>query len=223
MLIAMEMKRVTLFLMGLVCVLFCAAAEKNGVADAVSMVSYEQSWSDSEGTLALKNNTDEEIHNLHFMIVYTDMSGTQLDYEEFWRSVNIAPGKTKKIDIPAYEHDRYYSYYKSEEALGASGKRFKIEFELKDYNFEEEVMESVPSDNNGVSPFSHSSGKGAALIMLVILVFVALAWVGLYVCVAVMAKERNRSAAVWVLLSIIASPILMIIILFVIGKGNRYD
>ena len=43
------------------------AASKSAETD-ISMVSYEQSWLDSEGTLALKNNTNENIHNIKFLI-----------------------------------------------------------------------------------------------------------------------------------------------------------
>ena len=70
------------------------------------MVSYEQGWLDSEGTLALKNNSSEEVKNVVFLITYLDMSGNELDHEEFSRRVSIASGMTKKVDIPAYEHDR---------------------------------------------------------------------------------------------------------------------
>ena len=61
------------------------------------------------------------------------MSGNELDYEEFIRRVSIAPGMTKKLDIPAYEHGRNYHYYKSENMPGGSPS-FKIKFQLKDYN-----------------------------------------------------------------------------------------
>ena len=67
----------------------------------ISFVSYEQGWLDSKGTLALKNNTTEEIRNVKFLITYLDMSGNELDYEEYERRVTIAPGMTKKLDIPA--------------------------------------------------------------------------------------------------------------------------
>lgn len=70
------------------------------------MVSYEQVWLDSEGTLALKNNSSEEVKNVVFLITYLDMSGNELDYEEFSRRLSIASGMTKKVDISAYEHDR---------------------------------------------------------------------------------------------------------------------
>ena len=55
------------------------AADKGN--QAVSMVSYEQRWLDSEGTIALRNNTATDIHNVKFIITYLDMSGEQLDYE----------------------------------------------------------------------------------------------------------------------------------------------
>lgn len=85
-------------------VLASLAANKDLDKD-ITMVSYEQGWLDSSGTLALKNNSSEEIKNVVFLITYLDMSGNELDYEEFTRRVSIAPGMTKKLDIPAYEHE----------------------------------------------------------------------------------------------------------------------
>lgn len=46
--------------------------------------------------------------------------------------------------------------------------------------------------------------------------------IGLYVLVAVMAQKRNRSIVVWVLLSLLGTPLLMIIILLIIGKKENY-
>lgn len=46
--------------------------------------------------------------------------------------------------------------------------------------------------------------------------------VGLYVLVAVLAKNRHREVVPWLLLSFIASPILVIIILLCIGDDERY-
>ena len=92
------------------------AANKDLEKD-ITMVSYEQGWLDSEGTLALKNNSSEEVTNVVFLITYLDLSGNELDYEEFTRRIIIAPGMTRKLDIPAYEHDRNYHYYKSDHVV----------------------------------------------------------------------------------------------------------
>ena len=44
----------------------------------------------------------------------------------------------------------------------------------------------------------------------------------MYILVAVMAQKRNRSVVIWVFLSLIATPLLMILILLVIGKNEDY-
>jgi len=55
--------------------------------------------------------------------------------------------------------------------------------------------------------------------ILMILSFFCLV-VGLYVLVAVIAKNYNREVALWLLLSFIASPIIIIIVLLCIGKDE---
>ena len=198
-------------------------AQVNG--NEVSMVSYEQGWLDCKGTLALKNNTSEDIHNVTFQITYLDMSGNALDYEEYTHSVDIAPGMTKKIDIPAYEHERSYHYYKSENRPSGSP-AFKVKFELRNYNSaiteseEDELSDilasySLERDDRGFSDTT------STLIGLIFVLLAFGAWAGMYIIVAVMAHNRNRSVVIWVLLSIIASPLLMIIILLVVGKNNQ--
>ena len=182
------------------------------------MVSYEQSWLDSEGTLALKNNTNENIHNIKFLIVYQDMSGKQLHYEEFSKKVSIAPGMTRKINIKAYEHERNYHYYKSENLPGGSP-AFKIEFKLLDYNTASPQKREYPLDSD-----TDTDEIFYSLLPFLYIIFVLLTigiCIGSYVLVAVMAKKRKREAAVWILLSFFATPILIIIILLCIGDADR--
>ena len=214
------------FLLGFF-VLLQSFAVPSDNANAVSMVSYEQNWIDSRGTLALKNNTSEAIHNVTFLITYLDMSGRELDYEEFFEEVDIEPGKTKKIDIDAYEHDRYYHYYKSENSPTDSP-AFKIKFELKEYNSAKSSTDSRyrdPFDTDDTeSDKSSGHGEGATILIAVIAgILIVAAIVGLYALVAIMAKKRNRNVVLWVLLSMFASPLLIIIILLAVGEDDRID
>ena len=195
------------------------AASKSAETD-ISMVSYEQSWLDSEGTLALKNNTNENIHNIKFLIVYQDMSGKQLHYEEFSKKVSIAPGMTRKINIKAYEHERNYHYYKSENLPGGSP-AFKIEFKLLDYNTASPQKREYPLDSDTEA---ETDEIFYSLLPFLYIIFVLLTigiCIGSYVLVAVMAKKRKREAAVWILLSFFATPSLIIIILLCIGDADR--
>lgn len=203
----------------------------------ITMVSYEQSWLDSEGTLALRNNTNKEIKNVTFQITYLDMQDNELDYESFTRNVTIAPGKTKKINIPAYEYNRFYHYYKTKDSFGRT--TFKIQFQLKNYNVNKSAKKkqtvaevknnnAISNENVSVTETStnHDSNeiynqKHIIIVAIVLLIVVLSVIIGSYVLVAVMAQRRNRNAAVWVFLSFIASPLIIIIILLCIGDESR--
>ena len=220
----MATKRISIALLSIFFSVVAFAAGKDLEKD-ITMVSYEQGWLDNEGTLALKNNSSEEVKNVVFLITYLDMSGKELDYEEFFRRVSIAPGMTKKLDIPAYEHDRRYHYYKSEGATSKANTSFKIKFQLKDYNVEEDVIEGS-IDDDSLSTYDDDCSRGnEGLYMIIVIVgvlfFIGIS-IGLYVLVAVMAQKRNRSVVVWILLSVIATPLLMAIILLAIGKNENY-
>ena len=189
-------------------VIFAVSAINNDI----TMVSYEQSWLDSEGTIALKNNTNKEIHNVVFQITYLDMKDTELDYKIFNKNISIAPGKTKKLDITAYEHNRQYHYYKTKDNCG--NPTFKIKFLLKDYN-----VKSPQNDETTESGFPFIV---PIISIILFIVFISIC-VGIYVLVAIMAKKRKRNAALWVVLSMVASPFLIIIILLCIGTEDKEE
>ena len=156
----------------------------------ITMVSYEQSWLDSNGTIALKNNTNKKIKNVVFQITYLDMSGNELDYEEFTKNIEIEPNKTKKLDISAYEHNRNYHYYKTPDSYGHT--LFKIKFKLIDYNIKQNLIPTTTSDileNNEPTPLSF------IIFVLVIALFSLGITIGAYVLVAIMAQKRNRNVA----------------------------
>lgn len=100
---------------------------------AVTMVRYEQNWSDDVGTLSLWNHTKQTIYNIRFRLCYFDMSGTLLDYKDYCKTdIDIAPSMTRQVDIPAFEARRNYSYYKSTSLY--EDRRFNISFKLLGYN-----------------------------------------------------------------------------------------
>ena len=206
------MKKLGLLLLGIVFSVGALSIGKDSL-NAVTMVSYEQDAYDTEGRLALKNNTDENIYNVVYRIIYMDMSGTPLDYEDFSCEVDIAPGLTKKVNVPAYEQSRGYSYYQSEPGFDEEP-QFKIKFELKGYNLDEEAYDAAEN------PVEGNDWMYGLIVLFFVLTALGL-WIGMYVLVGVMARQRRRSAAVWVLLSLIATPLLMVFILLCIGKASN--
>ena len=226
----MKSKRLTLVFLALLFFMSLFAESSKNVP-AVTMVSYEQSWLDTEGTLALRNNLNEDIHNVVFQIIYLDMSDTPLDYEEFSKKVDIAPGMTKKIDIPAYEYARHYHYYKTKDEF--HNPAFKIKFKLKSYNEREVVDVPAVEDTGELNEEADDLKVGEGLSDILALGTGLVAWgflivffviaisVGLYVLVAVMAQRRNRSVVAWILISLIATPLLSIVLLLFIGKDRN--
>lgn len=184
-------------------------AAPNDSINLVTMVDYEQRTSDYEATIALRNNSSDTIRNISFIIEYLDMNGNSMDYETFTRKVDINPGMTKKLDIRAYEHDRNYHYFKSAHDRYGASPAFKVRFELKGYNTCDE--NNSTRHHYGTSDNSHSILISASIVLMLGI------WIGLYILVATMAKRRNRNPAVWILLSLIGTPLLMCIILLTIG------
>ena len=188
--------------------------------DAVTMENFEQRWLDHESTIALKNNTNETIHNVSYRITYLDMNGKALDYSDYTSTIDIEPGMVKKTDLPAYEHERFYQYYKNAEEY-TNHPKFKVAFELKDYNFEDDQQEDVEYGRGEcLSPL-------AIIIPIILLaIFLFAIAIGLYVLAGIMAKRRHRSVALWVIISLFTTPILAIIILLCVGdsdEGDYYD
>lgn len=115
---------------------------------AVTMVRYEQNWNDTEGMLSLRNHTKQTICNVRFRLCYFDMSGTLLDYKDYYKTdIDIAPSMTKQVDIPAFEARRNYSYYKSTSLY--EDRRFNISFKLLGYNesYIDQKTEKVLNDS----------------------------------------------------------------------------
>ncbi|MDD7461748.1 MAG: hypothetical protein PUK67_04635 [Prevotellaceae bacterium] len=195
---------------------------------AVTMVAYEQSWSDSEGTIALQNNTQEVIRQVKFRLTYLDMNNRQLDYETFSVNVEVEPGMTKKVNIAAYERERHYHYYKTPNRLDQP--RFKVNYELKDYNWykRETKDEDVSISDNGMvhkkkalSSFEEPSLYESPIrifFMLAVLAFVF----SFFYLVGKMARNRGRNVPAWVILSFFVTPFWAIILLLLIGHSHDY-
>ena len=100
-------------------------------AHDVTLANYSHEFLGRTARLSLKNNTDKIITSITGRIIYYDMSGNMLDYQDFTNSTTIDPSMVKSIDLKGFRSYDSYVYYKSNNAN--LGNKYKVKFELKSY------------------------------------------------------------------------------------------
>ena len=100
-------------------------------ANDVTLANYSHEFLGSTARLSLKNNTDKIITSITGRIIYYDMSGNMLDYQDFTKSTTIDPGMVKSIDLKGFRTYDSYVYYKSNNAN--LGNKYKVKFQLQSY------------------------------------------------------------------------------------------
>lgn len=100
-------------------------------ANDVTLANYSHEYLGRTARLSLKNNTDKIITSITGRIIYYDMSGNMLDYQDFTKSTTIDPGMVKSIDLNGFRTYDSYVYYKSNDAI--LGNKYNVKFELKSY------------------------------------------------------------------------------------------
>jgi hypothetical protein len=105
-------------------------------ANDVKITQFKKDSSDWNEIITFKNNTSETINRIKGIIVYKDMQGNDISYNEIDIRLTIAPGMSKQTKIKSFDQDNKYCYYKDYksyyETVGKTA--FKIEFRLTSYN-----------------------------------------------------------------------------------------
>lgn len=217
------MKRIVLLFVA-ICLsvtIFAQKGETDVKANAVTMVSFVQDSPYGDATITLKNNLEIPVTSIKARIVYKDMNGEILDYQDIDKSIEIAPKMARTFTIKAFGESADYVYYKSK-AITYHDRKFKVDFVLEKYNetkiqqFQTDTVAKEIDDDDD----DDDEWPGLSIFICFLLV-VAICIIFYFVIPYKMAKDRGRSAGLWILLGFIISPLLVYIILAIIGDSDE--
>lgn len=91
---------------------------------------YEKVLRATKESFFVTNLGDRDFSCLTFVIDYKDMDGRMLDSRRETVKIEIPAGETRKIDIPSWDKQKVFYYYRSPQPKTAQATAYKVKIRL---------------------------------------------------------------------------------------------
>lgn len=225
------MQRLFFLLLSMIFVLPIFGRDSKIDANGVQMTGFRQEWNDKHAYIVLLNNTELRLSRVKGTLSFFSESGQLLDERSFNEHVKLQPGEMAEIAISPFGRKQGYvsSNCMNRIPSDAQAQEFTVRFTLTDYKGKE--VANLPVSKREQRAIAQAEAEATAaqtkeadeklwniiritagvLILLFIAVF--------YFLIPIrMADRRGRSWMPWVVVGIVATPIIPILALWLIGK-----
>ena len=100
--------------------------------DKISFAGYEKEINSSKESFLIINRSESTLSNINANIIYKDMKGRMLHKRELNLVCDIPPHESRKIDIPSWDSQHTYFYYRGNEPKKIATP-YIVEFEAISY------------------------------------------------------------------------------------------
>lgn len=107
----------------------CESCNNGYRLDQVVFSGFDKNQSSAKESFFIINNTDRTLTGITLYIDYNTPDGRQLHKQFLKLSCSIPAGQTRKVDIPSWDTQRSFYYYKSQANKKHPGNSFDVRFD----------------------------------------------------------------------------------------------
>lgn len=100
-------------------------------SDALVMAAYQHDCLTPTASFSVRNTTGKTVVAFKVRIIYFDMKGTMLDYQDISIDIKIEPDMVRKVEIEGFGWKDKYVYHQSRNA--DYGRQYQVDFQLLSY------------------------------------------------------------------------------------------
>lgn len=108
----------------------CAPCNEGYSLDQVKITGFDKRAESSRESFFITNTTDRTLVEVNLYIEYLTLEGRQLHKQYYSLKCEIPPEETRRVDIPTFDKQKIFYYYKTPRPARRAATPFKVDVTL---------------------------------------------------------------------------------------------